>query len=144
MKQQERWVLVANATSARIFRMENLHKLTELKSFVHPEGRMHDNDLVSDQPGRDFASTGNRRHALEQKTSPKDVENAHFARQISNYLDTERKNSSFSELFVIAAPSFLGILRQTFHPSLQALIQKEVNKDVVRLSTAEILSQINE
>lgn len=142
MKQPERWVLVANASCARIFHLENMHKLVELKDFVHSESRLHEQDLTSSKPGRDFASTGNRRHALEPKTSQKDHECALFAKILSEYLEAARVNKEFAQLFVIASPSFLGVLRQVLNPATVSLIAKEINKDVVHLSTSEILSQI--
>jgi protein required for attachment to host cells len=122
--------------------MENLHKLVELKDFIHPESRLHERDLVDSEPGRDFARMGPLRHAIEPKSTQKERESITFAKTLSDYLQSAHKENSFHELFVIAAPSFLGTLRQTFTPALTNLIKKEVNKDVVHLSTSEILSQL--
>jgi len=142
MKQHDRWVLVANASSARLFRLENMHKLTELEAFVHPESRLHEQDLVSSTPGREFASVGNRRHAYEPKTSQKDHEHALFAKTLSAHLEGARKNNYFQELYLVAAPSFLGILRDALNPAITSTVKKEINKDLVHLSTQEILEQI--
>ncbi len=142
MKQNNRWVLVANASSARIFHLENMQKLVELKAFVHPESRMHEKDLVSSTPGRDSASVGIRKHALEPKTSQKDQEFTLFAKSISDHLEQALKHNEFSELYIAAAPTFLGILRQNLHQSIQHMIKKEINKDLVHSSTREILDQI--
>lgn len=142
MKQHPRWVLVANASSARIFRLENMQTLVELQAFVHPESRLHEQDLTESTPGRDFASTGNRRHAMEPKTTHKDHEYALFAKSLSDHLDTARMKHDFTELTVIASPSFLGILRTAMSPATTSLVKKEINKDLVHLSTNEILEHI--
>ena len=142
MKQQERWVLVANASSARVFRMENMHKLTEVKAFVHPESRLHEQDLVSSSPGRDTASTGMRRHAMEPKTSQKDHECQQFAKSLSEYLDDIRSKNNISQLVLIASPSFLGMLRQQLSAATQNLVTKEINKDLVHLATGDILQHL--
>lgn len=143
MREHPRWVLVANASSARIFQLENMHKLVELKAFVHPESRLHEQDLSESSPGRDFASTGNRRHAMEPKTSHKDHECTLFAKSLSDHLDSARMKNDFSQLFVIASPSFLGILRQVMSPATLNMVTKEINKDLVHLSTGDILEHIS-
>ncbi len=143
MKQHDRWVLVANSCSARIFHLKDMHTLVELKDFVHAESRLHEQDLVSTNPGRDFTSTGNRRHAMEPKTSQKEHECALFAKALSHYLDEARGNNQFSELMVIASPGFLGELRNALDKKTLSLIKKEINKDLVHLSTQEILHQLH-
>lgn len=142
MKQHDKWVLVANASSARLFRLESMNKLVELEDFVHPESRLHEQDLSSSAPGREFSSVGNRRSAMEPKTSQKDHEIALFAKTLSSHLDKAHADNNFSQLVVIASPSFLGTLRQTFSTTITNLITKEINKDLVHLSTGDILSQI--
>ena len=142
MKQHERWVLVANASSARIFRLEGMTKLVELKAFIHPEAHLHEQDLTSSKPGRAFDSHGQARHQIDPKTTQKDHEKQLFAKTLSEYLDHARENNDFSQLYLLAAPSFLGILRQTLSSHTQELISKEFDKDVVHMSTHEILEHI--
>ncbi len=145
MKQHDKWVLVANSCSARIFHLKDLHTLVELKDFVHPEGHLHEQDLVDNgKPGRDFSRMGPERHAYEPKMSQKDQECRHFAKTLSNYLQDARSNNQFAELIIIASPGFLGELRQAFNTHVAGSIKKEINKDLVHLSTSEILKQITE
>ena len=143
MKQQQRWIVVANASCARIFRMD-AHKLEELKTLIHPESRLHEQDLVSSAPGRDFSSTGIRRHAMEPKTSAKEHEYTIFAKMISDFLEEERKKNAFSQLYIAASPNFLGMLRQAISTHTATLITKEFNKDLVHLSTDDILEHISD
>ena len=136
MKQQLQWVLVANASSARIFCLDTTHKLVELNTFIHPESRLHEQDLVTSSPGRNFQSVGNARHSYESKTTQKDHENALFAKTLSDHLDEARIKNDFSKLFIIASPNFLGILRQIMSPATFTLVTKEINKDLVHSSTS--------
>lgn len=143
MKKQEKWIVVANSSSARIFKLETLTKLTEIKTFVHPESRLHERDLVSSKPGESFESFGTGRHPIEPPTSQKDTEFALFAKMLNEYLVKEHVDAKFSELYLVASPNFLGLLRQTLSPTLLHLVTKEVNKDIVRASTSEILQHLS-
>jgi protein required for attachment to host cells len=143
MKNQT-WVLVANSSQARLFSLENLKTLHEVNDFVHPEGRLHDRDIIDQKPGRTNDSTSPHRHAIEPKTSQKELALEQFARSISNYLEKEYRASAFSKLFIAAGPAFLGMLRKELKPDVAQAVQKEVPKDIVRLSTSQILETILE
>lgn len=136
------WLIVANSSTARVFKFEKHNQLLELKSFEHPESRLHNIDLVSDKPGRDFESFGSARHALEPKTSPKVVEFTLFAKILADYLDTSRNNGEFETLYIAASPSLLGLLRQSLHSETKKLVKGEVDKDLTHLKTEEIFPHL--
>src|SRR5215471_13213266 len=77
---KDTWLIVANSSLARIYKIEKRSELKELKVLEHPESRLHNLDLVSDKPGRDFESAGIGKHALEPKTLPKKQEFITFAK----------------------------------------------------------------
>lgn len=135
---KENWLLVANSSLARIYKLDKNHQLTELKVLEHPESRLHNIDLVEDKPGRDFESSGTRRHALEQKTSPKKQEFTIFARLLADYLENARNQGAFDALYIAASPSLLGLLRQSMHANTAKLIKGEVDKDMTLLKPHEI------
>lgn len=136
----ETWLLVANSSSAKLFKVENKKSLVELKSFEHPESRLHNIDLVSDKPGRDFESSGFRRHALEQKTSPKQQEFHIFVKELADYLIASQGN--FDTLYLAANPTILGILRQTLHPNTLKLVKGETDKDLTNFKIHELPSHL--
>src|SRR4051794_21082580 len=115
---KDSWLLVANSSIARIFKIEKRHELTEIKVLEHPESRLRNLDLVSDKPGRDFESAGAGRHALEPKVLPKRQEFAVFAKSLADYLETARNQGEFETLYVAASPALLGLLRQSLHPNI--------------------------
>lgn len=139
---KETWLLVANSSLARIYKIEKQQHLTELKVFEHPESRLHNLDLVSDKPGRDIQVGGTRRHALEQKTSPKKQEFQVFARELTDYVDEAHKQGILDTLYLAASPSILGLLRQSFHPNTAKLIKGEVDKDMTTFKSHEILGHL--
>lgn len=59
------WVLVAGNSHARIFDWQSRDVLEEVKTFSHPRGRLQEQELVTDKPGRAFDSAGSGRHAQQ-------------------------------------------------------------------------------
>jgi protein required for attachment to host cells len=135
---KDSWLVVANSSLARIFKLHHKNGLTELKVLEHPESRLHNIDLVTDRPGRDFESTGTRRHALEPKVLPKQHEFEVFAKAISDYLENAFKLGEFDFLYISASPALLGLLRQSLHPNVLKLIKGEVDKDMTHMKPNEI------
>lgn len=136
----ETWLLVANSSTAKLFKIEKQKNLTELKAFEHPESRLHNIDLVSDRPGRDFESSGTRRHALEQKTSPKKQEFQIFVKELADFL--EESQGKFEALYLSASPTILGLLRQSLHPNTLKLVKGETDKDLIGFKAHELPSHL--
>jgi len=58
------WFIVANSTRARVIAITGRQgQPTEIAAWVHPESRLHEQELTSDLPGRSFDSHGQGRHA---------------------------------------------------------------------------------
>lgn len=134
------WLVVANASIARIFRVPTIKSLIEVEVLKHPESRLHTRDLVTDKPGRGFESRGTARHNLDQQTSPKEQEYLVFAKDICNYLDIVRNNGEIDRLYIAAGPNLLGLIRQNLHPTTAKLVQGELDKDMTHMSPEEILA----
>ncbi len=139
---KETWIVVANSSYAKIYKVENNKKLVEIKQFEHPESRMHDRDLVTSNLGRTNASTGYRRSSMEPQTEPKIQEVHIFAKEISHYLDHAREKENLGRLYLTASPSFLGVLRQTLSSLTDKLIVGEVHNDMTHLKPDEIRSHL--
>ena len=140
------WVVVADSSRARIFKAETpLGPLHELETLAHPEGRLHTQDLTSDLPGRAFDTTGEGgRHAMEQQVDPKEREALKFARQISEYLEAAQDESKFHKLVIVAAPRFLGHLRQCLSTRLNGLIAHEIDKNLTQQTAEDIRRHLPE
>lgn len=137
------WVVVANSAQARLFKLGRFPELEQFEVLSHKESRLHDQDLVSSRPGRNFERSGVARHAYEPKSDPKQLEIEKFAREISHYLSEAHQKGSFSRLYLLASPAFLGVLRQHITPQIQALIVSEIAKDMSDHEKAAIEKQLS-
>src|SRR5262245_42681650 len=135
---KETWILVSNSSMAKIFRIEKNQNLIEIAQLTHPESRLHERDLVSSKPGRDFDSMGSSRHAYEAQHSQKSTEFHLFARHISNFLSSAQSEGKYDKLYIAASPVFLGILRQELSRPINMLIAGEVDKDMTQMAPGEI------
>ena len=137
MANKETWVIAANGSHAKIFRMVKFPKLEELEELDHPESRLRNQDLVTSAEGRAFESIGTKRSAYQPAVGPHQQELEKFARFIGEYLTRAKRDQSFSRLYVLANPSFLGLLRPHLN-GLQENIVAEIGKDVTGQSLSEI------
>ena len=68
-------IVVADSSRARIFTVDTAHSpLNEIETLVHPEGRMHEQAMVSDLPGKDAGKGGAGDHSFQEKIEPKEHE----------------------------------------------------------------------
>lgn len=131
------WVLVAGNSHARIFDWRSRDVLDEIKTLSHPEGRLQEQDLVTDKPGRGFNSGGSGRHAQETPTASQH-ESQIFAGKLVDTLEESRTRNEFECLVVIAGPQFLGQLRDKMPAELQKMVMREVSKNLVQRPVDEI------
>jgi protein required for attachment to host cells len=133
------WVVVADSARARIFCAENtVGGLIELETLAHPQGRLHEQDMTSDLPGSTFDRAGPGRHDMEPHTNPKDHEMQDFARRIVAHLEQGRSKQAFSQLILIAAPSFLGALRGNIKNGLAKTLVHQEAKNLTQCEGEEI------
>src|SRR5690606_9286808 len=93
------WIVVADSSACRLFAADApAGPLQELEVLSHPEGRLHEQDLVSDRPGRTFDSQGAGRHAKEVEVGPKKHEAIVFAGRIAERLEAGRVRNAFDKL----------------------------------------------
>jgi protein required for attachment to host cells len=139
------WVVVADSSAARIFVAgSSTGALQEIASYAHAEGRMHDRELRSDQPGRAFDSMGAGRHSMESKVSPREQEVQAFARQLADRVETARARNEINRVILVAPPEFLGHLRNALDADARKIVEGEYNLNVVRMRADEIRGHLPE
>lgn len=136
------WIVVANSSHAKIFRLMKFPKIEVLTTLDHPESRLHNQDLEGRKPGRNFQSGGTTRHAYQPETEPKEVEIEKFAKLLSDYICNAHQKKEFARLYLMASPSFLGLLRQHINGNAQKAIVGELAKDMTERTTDEIEQQL--
>jgi protein required for attachment to host cells len=127
------WVVVAESSRARIFKLDGLlTPLRELSGFVNPDARARERDLAPDRQGRTFESFGSIRHAKQQELTPKQQRSLAFARELAGQLEQGRSCGDFERLILIAPPAFLGMLRKNLSDNTRQTISREIKKNLVR------------
>jgi protein required for attachment to host cells len=137
---KETWIIAANSTYARIFKLGKKLKLDEMTALVHTESRMHLDEFLENPPGKKLgeARYGSSYYPTEPETSPKKVEAIVFAKQVSDHIENARNNGQIKRIYLAASPSFLGLLRQELSHSAINLIAGEISKDITLLEPEEI------
>lgn len=137
------WVIAAESSRARIFAAENrVGPLNELEDLAHAESRARDQELVSDKAGRGFDGVVEGRHGMEKQSDAKHHEAVVFARRIAERIESGRSRGEFAQLVLIAAPEFLGILRQQLSNHASRMISKTVDKNLVQRQEGEIRAYV--
>lgn len=137
------WIVVAESSRAKVYSAQNwLTPISEIEDMVHPEGRMHEGDLVSDAPGSDGGTMGQGRRILDDKTTARAQENAEFANAIAHRLAQGQNERAFDELVLVAPPAFLGLLRNKLSKTLAESVALEIDKNLVKQPAAVIAEHV--
>ena len=135
------WLVVANRSRARILEVRARNEAPrEAADFVNPAGRVHERDLDSDAAGR-FYGKGEREqgHSAPPGESQAEHEVDRFTVELREFLDRARIEKRFAHLWLIAAPAFLGQLRNAFHKPLRHCVELEIDKDLTTDKPDDIL-----
>lgn len=135
-------IVVADESEARFYDTERHDaRLRQVGRIEDPQARLHDRDFKSDRPGRVFdhapAAAGRRgavaHHATggEGDRRPRKHEMQLFARRVAHELELAEREKKFERIVLIAAPSFLGALRDALPQSVRLKVAAEVHKDLV-------------
>ncbi len=76
------------------------------------------------------------------RTSTKDNEEHFFARQLGKHIKELYNHDKFEELILIAAPRFLGMLREEIPAPLGRVETRSFSKELIHLSAGEIAEYI--
>jgi protein required for attachment to host cells len=145
MTQFPRCIVAADTSRARlVVQASAIATLREMATLDYPEARLHISDMVTDQQGRSFSSVGNgNRSKMEPDVDPKSEAARRFSRQVAGAIESATRKERIGSLVIAAAPKFLGLLRDGLSAPLQRKVALELSKDLVPLTAAEILTQVN-
>ena len=73
-----------------------------------------------------------------EETTPRDEDEATFAKQLTERLNRMVLQNKVEELAVIADPSTLGVMRKNYHKMLEQKLVKELPKTLTSASAEEI------
>lgn len=133
------WILVADATQARLFGTEGGDEpLMERQDLLHSASRSKVSELVSDQPGKHSGSGFTGSHAMENKQDIKDRERDSFARDIATMLDSACAQKLYRRLYLVAPSHMLGSLHKHLAKPTMESVEEEFDLLLVKESAEKI------
>ena len=133
------WYLVASRIEARIFAQEGVNcKLELIERLKNPEGRLKNQDLVSDRPGQADPT----RNSYQPPTLPTEQILISFSRSISDYLEQARQNNAFKTITLVAPPNVLGAIKQELSNPISTLVRATLSSDLANVKSREMSSRL--
>ncbi|MDZ7789900.1 MAG: host attachment protein [Xanthomonadales bacterium] len=138
------WVVVADSSRVRLFQKGEGQSLEEFDVMLNPDARLREQDLVSDEPGRGLNRARSGRFSMADAENHREHAEKTMAMELARRLRQARLDGSVSRLHVLAAPRFLGQLRNCLDDETHDLMRSETAKNVSRLDAAAIREQLPE
>lgn len=134
------WVVVADESKAIVYARDSRSgPLYEVYSFENDVARMKTSELISDSGGRSFDSKGKGRHTMtNEKVDASKHAALLFAKEIAGRIADVMHDGRCRGFALVAAPRFLGILRDSISVTTKVKPYATVDKDVVGKDTATI------
>ncbi|AWN16290.1 host attachment protein [Salinisphaera sp. LB1] len=134
----KQWILVADAAAARLFSRQGIGALSRVDAFYHDESRKHEGDLRTGGKGEIEDSAAHGRHQADPQTRTSEKHEDMFAKEVVARLKSGFNDNAFDELVLVAAPHFLGRLREHLDSPLSQCVAASIDKDWTRQNDAEI------
>ena len=152
------WVVVADEAIARILTTtEAPGTLDPVEALTDPaahtkEGDLHVNDAgrrggrVSREGGHGGPRSGAGSTSVTASAGPENrhLEARAFARRVAQHLSTALQQKRYATLRIVAAPRFLGHLRQELDAAVRAVVTDELAKDLIHESDDDIAKRLLE
>lgn len=138
--QNPNWVIVADEARALFYAQETRRSpLREILSLKNEKAQRKNLELNSDRDGRSFDSHGRGRHSMtNEKMGPKKHAATVFSKVIVARIAKAMHDGHCREYAVVAAPRFLGLLRDALAATSIAEPYVSIDKEVVGQDTAVI------
>ena len=136
------WILIANATHARLLSREAGSPMVVLESLEHPAGRQKIGDLADDRLGSEHTDRGFGGAAYEPRVDAKLKEHQRFARELAARLEMAAVAGKFHRLAVFASSPFLGELKAEMGAVSQRLLQSTHDLDLTSFGLAEVEERV--
>lgn len=136
------WILVANASTAKLYANDGPHHGLELvKEFDHPDSRRKNADLSSDRSGA-MQMAGNGHGARQPQSTPKENEARHFAQELAGQLHLGRCRNEAHRMILVAPPAFMGLLNATLDDHTEQIVSNRFEKDYTKAPPQELASKL--
>lgn len=140
------WILVGDAARARLFETDGktgewveiaCYTNSDLRGLARQGGSGH-------TVPRTQESTNSSRHIIEPHTSHRDKCTLGFAHALVSDLREAKAHQRYDQLFLVAPPHFLGVLREQLGDADAAHLAGELGDDLVALSKGELRQRLHD
>ena len=132
------WVVVCDGRKAVILQNKGdseFPNLCMVETREQPDLPTHEQG--TDRPGRVQQSANPARSGVQQPDWHDESEKT-FLHGIARHLDSALRDGRTKQLFVVAPPRALGMLREAYTDQIRKALQGEFDKDLVRLQISDI------
>jgi protein required for attachment to host cells len=136
------WILIANATHARLLRHERGSPMVILESFEHPESRSKISELADDKMGQEKSDRSFGGAAYQPKMDAKQKEHMRFARELADHLEQQAQQGSFRSLVIFASSPFLGELKAELGEATARLLPITHDLDLTSFGLTELEQRV--
>ena len=144
MENNKTWLLVADASKARIFSMhkarilieQNPNNLELIGNYTHEASRKKGSDLITDKMGEFGSGT------FVEATPPKTHEAEVFALELLKHLERGRMKQHFRDVIIVAPPPFMKLLNKHMPHTMHKLISQSIEKDYTQHNERELVKNL--
>lgn len=141
-------VLVADEAIAKLMLQSRPGaELVEMQALTDPQAHTRESEHHRDAHGRRHGGDGsgvrNSGHATTSAgDSDRHLQAGRFAKTVAAGLSKALREKSFDRLHLVAAPRFLGLLRQELDQEVAAVVEDEKAKDLIHLDAAALTAHL--
>jgi len=139
---QPDWILVANASEARLLQQDPGSPMAVLQAFHHPASRLHSSELGDAERGREGSDRRHGASAYSAHIEPQRKEHVRFARELAASLEQGASQGRCNRIHVFAASPFLGELKAELGDATRRRLAGAYDLDLSSLGLAQIEERV--
>ena len=136
------WIVIANASQARILQRRRGEGLQLAHTFSHPQGRWRAGELARDKAGRETGASGVGGATYEMHPDARSKERTRFARELGDFIEQAARDGRFGVLAIFAASPFLGDVKHGLGDASARLLGDVHDLDLSHVGMAELPARI--
>lgn len=133
------WILIANATRARLLARERGEPMAVVRNFFHPHNRSRATHLV-EYGAHEIQDSGSGGSFLQ--LDAKRREHERFARELAAHLERAAEQGAYRSLAVLASSPLLGELKEELGEAAAKLLTVTHDVDLTAVGPAELERRI--
>jgi protein required for attachment to host cells len=137
------WIVITDHVEARIWARRGGEAPQLVESLQHPAGHLREQDIVSDEPGRMTARGRGHTQTMQQRGSARHNEQLHFAAAVGDHLSRALEQGLYDELALVAAPRWLGELRDQLDRRVRDRVVAEVHHSLMHDRVEDVAARID-